>query len=122
MIIEISGKKVGLKFNRFCIEAMGKMPFFQNFVKTGKKDVAGINTFGFATCLIYQAYRGWCFVKQMDEELTLEDVSDWVDLSLTNPEIEKQITDIIAEYEASELHKLGQKKSEVNHQLAENEK
>ncbi len=109
MQIEIKGKKIGIKFNKFAIEELGKMPYLKKFVE--KKNKEPVNTYGYSICTIYCGYRGWCFYKRIDEELTFEDFSDWVDMSFIDEGVNQQIAAILKEYTASDFHATVQKKS-----------
>lgn len=116
MIIEIKGKQVGLKFNRYAIEELGRMPAFQKIAADKK---AGLNTTGFSMALIFCAYKGWCFLKEIEPELTLEDVSDWIDLSWNDPAINEKIAEVITEYTKSDFHKSAELRSQKKSELAE---
>jgi hypothetical protein len=64
--IEISGRKVGLKFNMYAIEQFEQV----------KGRAGNIKNF---TTIIWAGLLGNAYVKQIEPELTFEDISDWVD-------------------------------------------
>ncbi len=109
MQIEISGKKVGIKFNKFAIEELGKMPYLKKFVE--KKNKEPVNTYGYSICVILAGYKGWCFLRDIDEEITKEDISEWVDKSFVDESINQQIAAILQYYMESDFHASVQKKS-----------
>lgn len=109
MIIEISGIKVGIKFNNAAIEELPK-------IKHSNKGY-----YAFLTTLVYCAYIGWCVWKQVDIELEYGDINEWVDSSVNNPEIAEQLTKIYELYQECEAYKKMQKKSDLNGQLLEEE-
>ncbi len=110
MQIEIKGKKIGLKFNKFAIEELGKMPYLKKFVD--KKNKEPVNTYGYSISVIWAGYKGWCFLRQQEEEITFENISDWVDLSFNDEDINQQIAAILKYYMESDFHAAAQKKSE----------
>lgn len=96
--VKINGHDAGFKFNNFAIELLGSVK--------GISETAS----GFGTALIYCAYRGWCFYRQIDERLTFQDIADWVDSSINNPEIDTMIGQITADLLQSEYWKKTQSK------------
>ncbi len=69
----------GFKFTRYTFEQLSLMK--------------GLNTTdSIGTAFIYCSYKAWCYVRQIDEKLTFENIIDWVN-SGENEEIVKQLTD-----------------------------
>lgn len=101
MIININGKELGIKFNNRAIEKLGDV-----------KDM-GLG-FGFITSIVWGGYCGYCFAKQIEtywtdadgkcHGFTFEDISEWVDSSIDNEEIAKQIREIQHEYQESQSY------------------
>jgi hypothetical protein len=116
MQLEIKGQKIGLKFNQWMFEELLKMPQIKSFL-IANPDLEKSNGSGFSMCLIFSAYRGWCYLKGIEEELTLEDISDWLDTAINDPAVSEKIAEVTAEYQKSQLHIFTQKKSQLNGQL-----
>lgn len=102
MIIEIANKKIGVKFNNYAIEQLPT-------IKKSDKSY-----YAFLSTLIWCGYLGWCYAKQLDEDLTFEDVSDWVDSSINDENIAEQIRQVFELYTQSPAYQRMQKKSELN--------
>ncbi len=69
----------GFKFTRYTFEQLSLMK--------------GLNTTdSIGTAFIYCSYKAWCYVRQIDEKLTFENIIDWV-ASGENEDIVKQLTD-----------------------------
>lgn len=103
MIIKIktsSGKVVdaGFKFNiNYAFESLISMKGIINFTSLG-------------TAMIFCAYKAWCYAKQIDEELTFEDILDWID-SGNNEDIIRMLTD---EFQSSPVWKKVQESLKKN--------
>lgn len=102
MLIEINSTQVGLKFNNYAIEQLAKVKG------------SGNSYFGFVATLVWCAYLGWCFAKQVEPKLDFEAITEWVDSSVNNDNVAKQITAVYELYTESEAYKKLQKKSEPN--------
>lgn len=73
--VEINGKKVGFKFNRYCVE---QVPFI-------KGNMSITNN---VTAIIYCGMLGNCYAKQIEPVMTFEEMSDWIDEQAIKGEIE----------------------------------
>lgn len=106
--INFNGQQVALKFGfpqtkqwgLFLAEdlinsATGKGLFFEQ---------EGITTWGYAH-LVYSAYLNACMVRKERPVLTFENFSDWVDASVNTDEFQKELQEVITEWEASEYTK-----------------
>jgi hypothetical protein len=78
--IMIQGKRIGLKFNMYAFEQY----------ETIKGKAGNIKNF---TTVIWIGYLGNCYAKQIEPDLTFEQISDWVDESMANNE-QEQLTRI----------------------------
>lgn len=90
MIIEINGKKVGTKFNNYAMEQIAA--------------VKGSGSFHFIISVIWGGYLGYCFVKQVEPEITFEEIIDWVDNATDNETISEQVKLIQSEMLASQAY------------------
>lgn len=89
-MIKINGRNVGFKFNiNRAIESIG-------FIK----GVVAVSSLSMA--MIWCGYQAWCFVKQIDEEITFEEMIDWMEAD----ENQDQVAEIAKELEASKLFKV----------------
>ena len=99
MIIKIAGKDVGIKFNNFAIEQLGKIKGSES------------SYYAYIATLVWCGYLGYCFVKQIEQELDFEAVSDWVDSSVNDESILPEIQKVSEAYAESQIFKRMQKKS-----------
>lgn len=86
-MIVINGYNVGFKFNiNHAIESIG-------FVK----GVATTSSLTYA--MLYTGYKAWCFVRQINEAVTMEQLVDWCE----DDENSEKVKEIVAELEQSKL-------------------
>jgi hypothetical protein len=93
--VEIGGKKVGIKYGMLAIQHVAD------------KNVS-VSTGGFASLssvvnIIYGGYRNWCYVKDIPEELSFEEIYDWVEeRSIVG---DKELSDLVAAFGESQVVK-----------------
>lgn len=87
--ININGKEVGLKFGMASFRYLSDKFLDNKVFKDGN-----INEMG-AAYIIYSGYWNNCIVKEMDQELTLEDIVDWVETNLMDSEFSKTLAEVI---------------------------
>lgn len=63
--ITVNGKTIGLKFNMYAIERYN--------------EIKGIGGAKHAVAMVYGGMLGNCFVKQIEPEISFEEIVDWVD-------------------------------------------
>jgi hypothetical protein len=107
MIIEINGKKIGIKLGNYAIE---KLPSIK-----GQNE----STYIAVSALVWCGYLNWCVWKQQDPDPEIEfgTISDWVDTSVNNEDVAEQIRQVYDLYQETEAYKKLQKKSLLNGQL-----
>ena len=97
MIISIKGKdakgketdfEVSFKWNNHCFEHFGTI-----------KNLSSISAM--IVAFMYCGYKGWCFARNLDERLTLEDFSDYVDLALDDEDVRENLRLITEEIVAT---------------------
>ena len=101
MELTVNGKTLGVKFNNYAIEQLA--------------NVKGTNRslYANATAMVWVGYLGWCYVRQIDEELTFEEVSDFVDQANADEQLAPKLVEIIGEYKKSQAYlKLMKKQTE----------
>ena len=74
--MQIKGKEFGVKFNNYAMEQLSQVKGFTD------------NTFGFSAAMVWGGYCGWAFAKQLERELTFENISDWVEEEATAEQID----------------------------------
>ena len=79
---DILGRTRGLKFGMLAVQQIG-----MEMQKLGK--VFGDNSIDLAAVpvIIYWGLFNNCYIKKEDPDFTFEDVVDWVDSNITNPEL-----------------------------------
>ena len=79
---DILGRKRGIKFGMLAVQQIG-----MEMQKLGK--VFGDNSIDLAAVpvIIYWGLFNNCYIKKEDPDFTFEDVVDWVDSNITNPDI-----------------------------------
>lgn len=98
--VEINGKPVGLKFNMYATET------YSNGVKTG-----GLS--GNIVKMVWAGIIGNAFVKQIEPELTFEDVAEWVEYLTLKGDKEQVLQKISDTFLSSESVKDVIEKSKV---------
>lgn len=104
--VEINGKAVGLKFNRYAIEQ-------GNAVKGGTslyKNIIG---------QIWGGIQGFAFAKQVDSPVDFEEVVDWVDSLDLSGDPDKEFEKITEAFQSSFIYKNLLPKVEENQEIKE---
>ena len=101
MIIKINNIDAGFKFNNYAFEHLPLMKGVDSFTSMG-------------TAMIFCAYKGWCYARQKDEQLTFENIIDWID----SGENEDIVRELIAEFENSSTWKQVQESVKKNAELS----
>lgn len=97
--IDINGKEVGLKFGMASFRYLSDKLVDKKVFKDGQ-----INEMG-ASYIIYSGYWNNCIVKEIDQELSLEDIVDWVEMNLTDEGFIKTLSEVLDLWQKNDFFK-----------------
>jgi hypothetical protein len=84
--IELGGKLRGLKFNMYALEEYTKR-IANALDRAIKKNSTDISQATLVYACVYSGLIGNCYAKEIDQDFTFEDVTDWVDAA-SNADLE----------------------------------